>query len=234
MKRITRHLPNAITCGNLFMGAVGLTFAFNGQLAYAFYCMICSVVFDFLDGFTARLLKAYSPLGKELDSLADLISFGMLPATMLYIIYVPAAPCPLCAFIPFFVAVFSALRLAKFNIDTRQTTSFIGLATPANALLISGAVIYTYHSPAWEALMTTSWLIPCLTLVLSMLLVSELPMFSLKIKSFTFKENRQRIFFAVCIVALCIAGLCLHWHWSLILLLTMCAYLAVNAIHRII
>ncbi len=233
MKRIIRHIPNTITSANLFSGAVGLTFAFNGQLTAAFICMVCSAVFDFLDGFSARLLKAYSPLGKELDSLADLVSFGMVPATMLYIVYAPAAPRPWFAFVPFLVAVFSAVRLAKFNLDSRQATGFIGLATPANALLIAGMVLYSNQSESWHYLMTTPWMIPCVTLVLSMLLISELPMFSLKIKSFTYKENRQRIFFAVCVIALCVAALCLHWHWSLLLLLCMCTYLVVNAVVRV-
>ncbi len=140
MKKLLLHIPNAITCLNLLCGALGIAFLFKDRIDIAFWLLIAAAVFDFLDGFAARLLHAYSPLGKELDSLADTISFGLLPAFMLYVVYLPSAPSEWLAFIPFLVAVFSALRLAKFNVDTRQTSS---LLTPANALLIAAAVYYT-------------------------------------------------------------------------------------------
>ncbi|MDD4500452.1 MAG: CDP-diacylglycerol--serine O-phosphatidyltransferase [Bacteroidales bacterium] len=201
MKKLLLHIPNAITCLNLLCGALGIAFLFKDRIDIAFWLLIAAAVFDFLDGFAARLLHAYSPLGKELDSLADTISFGLLPAFMLYVVYLPAAPLQWLAFIPFLVAVFSALRLAKFNVDTRQTSSFLGLPTPANALLIAAAVYYTRANLSWQELMQTSWFIPCMSVVLSFLLISNLPMFSLKHKGFGLRENKVRyIFLGLCAI----------------------------------
>jgi len=201
LKKMLLHIPNAITSLNLFCGALGIAFLFKDRIDIAFWLLIAAAVFDFLDGFAARLLNAYSPLGKELDSLADAISFGLLPAFMLYVVYLPAAPRQWMAFIPFLVAVFSALRLAKFNVDSRQTNSFLGLPSPANALLIAAAVYYTRDSLPWKTLMQTSWFIPCMSVVLSFLLISNLPMFSLKLKGFGFRENKVRyIFLGLCSV----------------------------------
>ena len=175
MKRLSIHIPNAITSLNLLCGALGIAFVFRGRMDIAFWLLITASVLDFLDGFAARLLHAYSELGKELDSLADVVSFGLLPAFMLYALYQVAAPLEWMAFIPFIVAVFSALRLAKFNIDTRQTDSFLGLPSPASALLIAAAAYYTQQNPSWRQFMQTTWFIPCLSVVLSFLLVSNLP-----------------------------------------------------------
>ena len=126
MIKYFRFIPNLITSANLFCGCLAVVFAFDGKLDIALYFVLFAAILDFLDGFAARLLKAYSAIGKELDSLADLISFGMAPATMLYVASEDIWNMSLFKYLPFLIVVFSALRLAKFNIDTRQETDFIG------------------------------------------------------------------------------------------------------------
>ena len=123
-KRVKKHLPNAITCANLFSGCVGIVFAFQGELIIACYAIFLSAIFDFFDGLASRVLQSYSGIGKDLDSLADLVSFGFLPAAILYELFLQspqiARISPYLNFIPFAIVIFSALRLAKFNVDTRQ------------------------------------------------------------------------------------------------------------------
>jgi CDP-diacylglycerol--serine O-phosphatidyltransferase len=198
-----KHIPNTLTLINLFIGCLSIVSAFEGDLLLASYLILLAAVFDYLDGFSARLLKAYSPLGKELDSLSDLVSFGVAPSVLLFHLLKDSLGISasegfttghaLLA-IPFIVAAFSALRLAKFNIDTRQTTSFIGLPTPANAIFIVGLVLGLNSSfGAWfEVLTSSSTAIIVMVLVLSALLVSPIPMFSLKIKSFNLRETWQQ------------------------------------------
>ncbi|MDD4256225.1 MAG: CDP-diacylglycerol--serine O-phosphatidyltransferase [Bacteroidales bacterium] len=234
MRRITAHIPNFITCLNLLCGTVAVVLVFRGQMTQGFWLMVAAAVFDFLDGTAARLLGAYSAIGKELDSLADSISFGLVPATMLHTVYLPAAPYRWMAFIPFIVVIFSALRLAKFNVDTRQTESFLGLPTPANALLTGSMVLYSENSEAWGAMMHSSWLIPSLSVVLSVLLVSELPMFSLKIKHLSFRgENAVRFLFLGLSLVIAAAVLITGLHWSLSVLSVMCLYLIMSGIYSI-
>ena len=170
---LIKHIPNTITCLNLFSGCMSIVAAIGGDLRTAFIWIVGAAIFDFMDGFAARLLKAYSPMGKELDSLSDVVSFGVAPGMILYSLFSQAAflmnlqGClallPFCAFV---IPVFSGLRLAKFNIDERQTTSFIGLPVPAHGIILA-----------------------CLT---SYLLVSEIPMFSMKVKSVSWKGNECR------------------------------------------
>jgi CDP-diacylglycerol--serine O-phosphatidyltransferase len=193
-----KHIPNFITCLNLFSGCVGIYFAFTGEYQWAFLCILLSSVFDFLDGFAARMLKAYSPMGKELDSLADAISFGLLPGAMVFYVLSQAEIHTLVPFTGFLIPVFSALRLAKFNIDERQTSSFIGLPVPANAIFWGG-LIYSHSL----FLVSQPWITIGLTVVFSLLLVSELPMFSLKMKNLSWKDNKvQYCFLAVCALLL--------------------------------
>lgn len=207
-----RHIPNTITCCNLLSGCVAAMFAFEGIYLTAFLFIIAGAVFDFFDGMSARALKVSSPIGKELDSLADVITFGLAPATMVYSwlrectelhLEVLAHVMP---FVAFLLVAFSALRLAKFNVDERQTSSFIGLPTPANALFW-GALVIGSH----DQIVTSpyGWLVViALILLFSWLLVAEIPMFSLKFKNLRWKSNRTAyIFLLVSLVLLVLLGL---------------------------
>lgn len=196
---IKKHIPNSITCLSLSSGCVAVVMALQGNLLWATIWIIIAAVFDFLDGFAARLLKAYSPMGKELDSLSDMVSFGVAPGMMVFwVLREAAAALPMGEYIPylaFVIPVFSGLRLARFNIDERQTTSFIGLNVPAHALFwasVSYSVLPVIH--AHEALFVTITVL--LAIGSSFLLVSEIPMFSLKVKSLAWKGNEHRYILA--------------------------------------
>lgn len=195
---IKKHIPNFITSLNLLSGSMAVYYAFQGNYPVVFWLVILAAAFDFMDGFAARLLKAYSPMGKELDSLADMVSFGLVPGALVFTLLTKSGlPLWIC-FSGFIITIFSALRLAKFNIDERQTSSFFGLPTPANALFWIGA---TYSFP--EFLIANNWLVFILIVVFSGLLVAEIPMFSLKFKSYGWKPNQlQYIFLLVCIALL--------------------------------
>ncbi|MGH2624123.1 MAG: CDP-alcohol phosphatidyltransferase family protein, partial [Sphingobacterium sp.] len=131
-----KYIPNTITSLNLFSGCIGIIMALNAEFMVAFYCVIASGIFDFFDGMSARLLKVKSLIGKELDSLADVISFGLLPGVIIYMLLKDSITNPYLPYFAFLIPVFSALRLAKFNIDSRQSTDFIGVNTPMNTFVI--------------------------------------------------------------------------------------------------
>ena len=191
---VTKNLPNTITSLNLFSGCLAVSFGFQGDLRLAFIFILCSAVLDFFDGFAARLFHAYSVIGKELDSLADVISFGMAPGAVAFSLLRASELPEWLAFAGFIIPVFSALRLAKFNIDERQTTSFIGMPTPANAIFWIG-LGYSYN----ESLVQQPYFVLGFIALMSLLLVSELPMFSLKFKNLKWKDNSwQFVFLAVC------------------------------------
>ena len=206
-----KHLPNLITCCNLLSGTVAVVMAFEGLFTWAFLFIILGALFDFCDGASARLLGVSSPIGKELDSLADEITFGLAPSMML----VQAVRLNTVnstydwgywALIGLLMAAFSALRLAKFNVDERQTTSFLGLATPANALFWASLIA------AWPQLASYAEWVPfammAMMLVSCWLLVCELPFFSLKFHDFSWRENRVRYIFLIGCVLLIIACAC--------------------------
>ncbi|PWG79730.1 CDP-alcohol phosphatidyltransferase family protein, partial [Pararcticibacter amylolyticus] len=192
-----KHIPNAITCLNLFSGCIGVTFAFNNNLIYAGYAIIIAALFDFADGLIARGLDVYSVMGKELDSLADMVSFGFLPASIVYQLFLAAPQLgELSVYLnysAFIIAIFSALRLAKFNIDVRQSDHFIGLPTPANSLLIASLpMIIAQSGSFWSSYILNPYFLFIFSLGTSFLLVMEVPLISLKFKSLVFKENTFR------------------------------------------
>jgi CDP-diacylglycerol--serine O-phosphatidyltransferase len=195
-KRVKKHLPNAITCANLFSGCVGIVFAFQGELIIASYAIFLSAIFDFFDGLASRVLQSYSGIGKDLDSLADLVSFGFLPAAILYELFLQspqiARISPYLNFIPFAIVIFSALRLAKFNVDTRQAEIFIGLPTPANAILIASLPLTIEQHNSSAHYILNQYGLSVLVLVMCALLVAELPLMSLKFKNRDFNQNIYR------------------------------------------
>ncbi len=201
---IKKHIPNTITCLNLVSGCIASVMALQGNLLWAAIWIIIAAVFDFFDGFAARLLKAYSPIGKELDSLADMVSFGVAPGMIVfYLLSQTASSLPLGSlnpFIPylaFVIPAFSGLRLANFNVDERQTTSFIGLNVPSHALFWSslGYSVQPIISQHPQIFTLVTVLVAIGT---SLLLISEIPMFSLKIKSLAWKGNEMRYILLVC------------------------------------
>ncbi len=211
MRKFTGFIPNLITSLNLVAGSLAIVSAAEGRLGYAGIFIIVAAVFDFLDGLTARILKAYSEIGKQLDSLADVVSFGVAPGIIAFILMkrsltglnLPLADIHtsiwnwILLLSPFLIPAFSALRLAKFNIDSRQTFNFLGMPTPANALLWSSFGIITDFSVNSEisVLLFTSKNLLIAIIITSLLMVSELPMFSLKSTGLNFRDNWYRYVF---------------------------------------
>ena len=202
-----KHIPNAFTMMNLFSGCIALTMAFSENFLGVVIWVLIAAVFDFFDGFAARLLGVSSPLGKELDSLADVVSFGVAPASAVFVLLRNFSVYPLCLvdlslYLPFtayLIPVFSALRLGKFNLDEKQTSSFLGLPTPANALFwISYCYGVRNIAPANDALfyLTLGFII-----VLSLLMISNIPMFSFTIAALKFKGNEKQILLVVLMIA---------------------------------
>ncbi len=237
--RFTKSIPNIITLLNLFCGILSVIYGLNGWLSISVYLIIAAAILDFSDGFAARLLKAYSPLGKELDSLADLVSFGLAPSILIYYRFNKFISVnyqgsslffDILSFTPLLIALFSALRLAKFNIDSRQTTDFIGLATPANALLIAMMLHFSLYNPEYDLLFDNLWFFPLLSVVLSLLLISEIPMFSLKIKSTKIKENRIKFGFLLYSLILIIPIAVMGYQWSLWLFVVLFSYIIFNSV----
>jgi len=219
--RITRHIPNTITCCNLLSGCMAVMAAFHSDAWRTLIWVVAGALFDFCDGLSARALKAYSPIGKELDSLADLVTFGLAPAMLClmtlrsfdYGCYAVASYYP---YIGLLLVVFSALRLAKFNTDERQTSSFLGLAVPANALFWCGL-----FQKDWADVTFAPWIIGILVLLFAWLMVSEIPMFSLKFKNLKWTDNKVRFMFLVISVAILVTmrekGLSAVIGWYIIL-----------------
>ena len=204
---LKKHIPNTITCCNLISGCIATYYAFQGDFLMALLFIIIGAVFDFFDGMSARLLGVSSPIGKELDSLADDITFGFAPSAIVFGFLLPLTShlSPLIAFLAFIMAAFSALRLAKFNLDERQALGFIGLPTPANALLWGSLIVgLQQHDVAFSGM---EWVILVGTFISSYLLIAEIPMFALKFKHWGWKGNEIKYIFVLsCIPLLLFLG----------------------------
>lgn len=216
-------IPNIMTLGNLLCGCLGIVFVFEGNLLYASYLIFIAGILDFLDGFVARLLNQHSEIGKQLDSLADMVTFGVLPSFILAKLiqlsinkdsilsdFLPSnllsqAHLPFLAYIAFILALFSCLRLAKFNIDTRQSDSFIGVPTPANAFVVAAFPLILEFNPEYKFLILNSTFLITYTLIMSYLLISEIPLFALKFKNFSWKSNQIKYIFLILSVILLIS-----------------------------
>jgi CDP-diacylglycerol--serine O-phosphatidyltransferase len=202
-----KHIPNSITCLNLISGCIATYWAFQGDAQLALLFIVIGAIFDFFDGMVARLLHVSSPIGKELDSLADDITFGFAPSAIVFNFLVPLTThlSPIIPYLAFIMAAFSALRLAKFNLDERQALGFIGLPTPANALFWGSLLVGLGEEIA--TLPYAGYLILAGVLISSYLLVSEIPMFALKFKTWGWKGNEVKfIFLLTCIPLLLLLG----------------------------
>lgn len=210
---IVRNIPNSITCCNLISGCIATYNAFLGNIRMALLWIIVGAVFDFFDGMSARLLKVSSPIGKELDSLADDITFGFAPSAIIFyelsIMEYPSELLMLKPYLPYFafvMAAYSALRLAKFNLDERQSLGFIGLPTPANALFWGALFV-----GAQNFMESTAYMLPVVLLMICVscwLLIAEVPMFALKFKQWGWKGNEVKYIFLIsCLPLLMIFGI---------------------------
>ena len=270
--KIIKGIPNTITTMNLLSGGVSVALSFSGRFELAFILILLAAVFDFFDGFSARLLHAYSPLGKELDSLADMVSFGLAPAVMLSCKFslllrqanglslpgdgtsiaslandaqsvldggiascgglVPifgAGVISFWALVPLLIAAFSGLRLAKFNIDERQSENFIGLATPSCAMILGSMICLMERYAGFNDFFLNHLLIvPAIVIVLSYLLVSEIPMFSFKFKSMGWAANAPRFVFLAAVLVLVIFVASAGLNWCVVVFFAMLMYLAMN------
>lgn len=221
-------VPNLITSMNLLCGILGVICALNGAQDMALLLMILAAVFDFLDGLAARVLHSVSPIGKELDSLSDMVSFGVLPSLMMVEAISQGEVGSIVAYLPLFLALMSAFRLAKFNIDERQTTDFLGLPTPAAALFT--AALVNCNCSVLHHLAATAWFYPVTALVLGLLLVSEIPMFSMKVaKGHKLLDTKRIVFLSLSVAAL-VYALAFRQDWVLALLLVFGIYILENLI----
>ena len=235
LKIMKKHIPNTITCCNLICGCIATGFALNGNISMAMAFIVMGAVFDFFDGFVARLLHVSSAIGKELDSLADCITFGFAPAAIVSSL-LRLAPLPIeneivtlvLPYVAFIIAAFSALRLAKFNLDERQSTTFYGLPTPANALFWSALAVGTNE---WVA--NCSWSVYALLLGIvcsSWILVADIPMFALKFKDYSIAHNKLRYGFIVASAALLLLA---GWTgFAFVILLYIVTSLVANAMSK--
>ncbi len=189
---IKKHIPNFLTCCNLVCGCFGIVFCLEGRAIPAAYFVWAAAVFDFFDGFAARMLKVNSPIGKELDSLADMVSFGLLPSLVMYKMLATSTTVLWLPYLAFMIAVFAALRLAIFNVDETQRDSFKGLNTPANTLFITSLPLLSTQVGSW---LYQDWLLAIITIVFSLLMVSPIHFFAFKFKNFSWAGNQVRFTF---------------------------------------
>lgn len=198
MNAIKKNIPNFITCLNLLFGCIAIIEVFKNHLDSASWMIALAAIADFFDGTTARLLKVHSVIGKELDSLADMVSFGVAPGMIIY----QLIGTPPYNWIGLLIPVFAALRLAQFNTDTRQTYYFIGLPTPANALLIASFPLIINQNPYWRSVYYSNiffivWFFFILALACSVIMVAPVKLFSLKIKNTSWRSNKTQYIFLV-------------------------------------
>jgi CDP-diacylglycerol--serine O-phosphatidyltransferase len=199
-----RHLPNFLTCCNLICGCFGIVFCLENRQVPAAYFVLAAGVFDFFDGFAARWLKVTSPIGKELDSLADMISFGLLPSIVMYKMIGAATDNSLLPYIAFLIAVCSALRLAIFNVDETQHDSFKGLNTPANTIFITSLPFITGSIGDW---VQQTVVLITITIVFSLFMVSRIDIMAFKFKDFSWTNNKLRFtFLALAVLLLALLG----------------------------
>ena len=194
--RIVRNIPNLITCCNLLSGCGAVVAALQGHILTAFFCILAGAAFDFCDGLSARLLHAYSPMGKELDSLADLVTFGMAPSLLCFKAMCDIAWPIASGFLPytaFILAAASALRLARYNVETFQDVTFTGLAVPADAIFWCGQMLWLQDmtQPLYGYILIAE------IILFSLLMTSRIPMFTLKFHNLTWRENRVRYIFLI-------------------------------------
>lgn len=214
---IKKHIPNTITLLNLLAGLLALIHAFNGNYNEAFSLVCLGIFFDFWDGFFARIWKVQSPIGLQLDSLADMVTSGVVPGLVMYKMlgdiqenqaqynltedtyFMGVVP-----YLGFLITLASCYRLAKFNVDTRQTDSFIGLPTPANALLIMSIPMIQFHSEfEWLVdFLSNPYVLVGITVLSSYLLNAEIPLFSLKVKNFSWEKYKMQVVFLIISVIL--------------------------------
>ncbi|CAM3855098.1 CDP-alcohol phosphatidyltransferase family protein [Flavobacterium branchiophilum] len=199
-----KHIPNSITLLNLFCGCLAIVFVANKQFDLGFYMICLGIFFDFFDGYFARMFNVSGPLGLQLDSLADMVTSGVSPGFMMFFFIKNSISDPfLMIFLPYFgfiITLGACFRLAKFNIDTRQSDSFIGLPTPANTLFIMSLpfVINHYQDAIWLNYLFNTWTLIGISIVSAYIMNAEIPLFSLKIKNFSLKKYKLQIIF-VCI-----------------------------------
>lgn len=217
-----KHIPNAITCLNLISGCIGVLMAIQGNYNAVLYCVVASGMFDFFDGFAARLLNVHSPMGLQLDSLADMVSFGFLPGVVLFTMMGEHTSNVYLPYFSFMITVFSALRLAKFNIDTRQSIDFIGLNTPMNTFFI---ISLPFIAVKYPVLFANNILLILIVPIVSFLLISEIRLFSMKFSSMEWQPNRFKyVFLLLSLILLVFFGL-------LALPLILIAYILLSMVH---
>lgn len=203
--QVKKHIPNLITLLNLFCGCIALIFAIALNFEMAFFFVSLGIFLDFFDGFFARLLKVSSELGLQLDSLADMVTSGLVPGFVMFLMLTKSTDISFIPYLGFIITLGSCYRLANFNIDTRQTDSFIGLPTPANALLILSLPLVMQHtdSELIYDILQNEWVLLAITAFSAYILNAEIPLFSLKIKEFNFAKNKlQIVFLTISIVLL--------------------------------
>ena len=188
---MSKHIPNLLTISNLICGCTALYLSFQGELVFTAYLIGLATIFDFMDGAAARLLNISNPIGKQLDSLSDMVSFGLVPGSVVFHL-LEESTLSQFSFIALLIPVFSAFRLAKFNIDENQNENFIGLPTPANCLVfVSIPLITTFNSESTIAyLFEIPEILLIITILMSLALVSKINMFSLKFKNLKFQDNK--------------------------------------------